>query len=97
MENNKPVAFNYADHRKAIERNEELESVNSELKNEIIRQRIIIDELERQLKELRDNGPTITRLLEVIRSKMCDSCINNEECSEALERGEEYSCIMDLI
>ena len=97
MENNKPVAFNYADHRKAIERNEELESVNSELNNEIIRQRIIIDELERQLKELRDNGPTITRLLEVIRSKMCDSCINNEECSEALERGEEYPCILDLI
>ena len=97
MENNKPVAFNYADHRKAIERNEELESVNSELKNEIIRQRIIIDELERQLKELRDNGPTITRLLEVIRSKMCDSCINNEECSEALKRDEEYPCILDLI
>lgn len=97
MASDKPITSNYADYKKALARIEELESVNSELKNEIIRQRIIIDELETQLKELRDNGPTIIGLLDVIRSKMCDSCVNNEECWEALERGEEYPCIMDLI
>lgn len=97
MENNKPVAFNYADHRKAIERNEELESVNSELKNEIIRQRIIIDELEAQLKELRDNGPTVTVLIEVIRNKACNTCVKNAECLAALDGGEDFECFLDIL
>lgn len=43
MTNNKPTVFNYRDFVELESENNELKTVNDELKNEIIRQRIYIE------------------------------------------------------
>lgn len=97
MTNNKPTVVNYRDFVELESENNELKTVNDELKNEIIRQRIYIEQLESQLIELRDHGPTVTGLLDVVRNKMCGMCINVKECEKALDNLDDYPCPIDLL
>lgn len=66
MKSKKPTVFSYGDYVKAEKEIEELKTANKVLKAQILDKDIHIKHLEEQLKELRDNGPTVTGLIEVI-------------------------------